>query len=66
MTAAVLQKEKNAGLDTLGSLTSHGWSWDRGTNLLWEKTHGNKRTGRKHILAFNEQWLFGKQWFLLK
>lgn len=35
-------KETAAGLDTLGSLTSHHWSWDRGTNLLWVKAHGNK------------------------
>lgn len=59
-------KEKATGLDTLGSLTSHHWSWDDGTNLLWVKAHGNKRIGSKQSFSFKQQWLFRKQWLLLK
>lgn len=59
-------KENASRLNTLGSLTSYHRSWDRGTDLLWVKTHGNRRTGSQQSFAFKKQWLFRKQWLLLK
>lgn len=35
-------KETAAGLDAQGSLTSHHWSSDHGTNSLWVKAHSNR------------------------
>lgn len=44
-------KETAAGLDAQGSLTSHHWSWDRGTNSLWVKAHGNREVWNQRKLC---------------